>query len=206
MTSNHLQYHSIEMSTLLTVIFGIIVGSAMLQGCSGAIIGGTAAGISIVTDPRTLNGTLMDQHIEQQVANHLYEHHDIFVDTAVEATSYNQRVLLTGQIKTEALRRRIGRYATQLTNVKVVINRITISKPLTLSREASDLALTAKVKIVLLGAEKPGFAPTQIKVVSEDGRVYLLGFLQREQGDKVTELVRHVRGVEHLVKVFDYVR
>jgi osmotically-inducible protein OsmY len=46
---------------------------------------------------------------------------------------------------------------------------------------------------------------SRIKVVSSQNTVYLMGMVTREEGDTVAELVRNIRGVDRVVKIFDYV-
>ncbi|MEM1231285.1 MAG: BON domain-containing protein [Pseudomonadota bacterium] len=66
----------------------------------------------------------------------------------------------------------------------------------------NDGWLTAKAKTRLLAArDVPG---QRVKVVTENGTLYLLGILPREQADAAVTAVRQVYGLQRIVKVFEY--
>jgi osmotically-inducible protein OsmY len=70
----------------------------------------------------------------------------------------------------------------------------------------SDSLVTAKVKTELLGiTDIEGFNGTRVKVVTENGTVYLMGLLTRKEADAVTEKARQVGGVQRVVKLFEYI-
>jgi osmotically-inducible protein OsmY len=45
----------------------------------------------------------------------------------------------------------------------------------------------------------------QIRVVTENGVVYLMGMLSQAQGDRAALLARNIAGVSRVVKVFEYI-
>ena len=45
---------------------------------------------------------------------------------------------------------------------------------------------------------------SRIKVVAEDGVVFLVGIVSREQADATVAVTKNVFGVQKIVKVFDY--
>ena len=51
----------------------------------------------------------------------------------------------------------------------------------------------------------PGFDPTRVKVVTENGTVYLMGLLKHDEATAVTNEVRQVGGVQRVVKLFEYI-
>jgi osmotically-inducible protein OsmY len=46
---------------------------------------------------------------------------------------------------------------------------------------------------------------TQIKVVTENGVVYLMGLVTRAQADNAIRIVRGVNGIQKIVKIFEYI-
>ena len=50
----------------------------------------------------------------------------------------------------------------------------------------------------------PGNDASRIKVISSQNTVYLMGMVSQKEGEAVAEVVRNIRGVEKVVKVFDY--
>jgi osmotically-inducible protein OsmY len=69
---------------------------------------------------------------------------------------------------------------------------------------SSDTWLTTKVKTALFGVELENFDPTRVKVVSENGTVFLMGLLRHAEAAAVTERARQVTGVQRIVKLFEY--
>ena len=51
---------------------------------------------------------------------------------------------------------------------------------------------------------KPGLHSTQIKVVTNNKVVYLMGFTSHRQADLAVDTARRVTGVVKVVKVFEY--
>ncbi|MFP6835158.1 MAG: BON domain-containing protein [Pseudomonadales bacterium] len=45
---------------------------------------------------------------------------------------------------------------------------------------------------------------SKVKVVTENGVVYLMGLLPRDEADDAVEVARRVYGVQKIVKVFEY--
>ena len=45
---------------------------------------------------------------------------------------------------------------------------------------------------------------TRVKVVTENGTVYLMGMLYRKEADAIVQQARKVGGVQRIVKVFEY--
>jgi len=46
---------------------------------------------------------------------------------------------------------------------------------------------------------------SRIKVITENGIVYLLGLVTRQEGSRATNLVQGVTGVQRIVKLFEYI-
>jgi osmotically-inducible protein OsmY len=46
---------------------------------------------------------------------------------------------------------------------------------------------------------------TRIKVVTENGVVYLMGLLTRAEADAAVDIARDIQGVQKIVKVFEYI-
>ena len=70
---------------------------------------------------------------------------------------------------------------------------------------AHDAYLTAKVKLELLNISLPSFDPTRVKVVTELNVVYLMGLVTQEEAAAVVEKARYIKGVERVVKIFEYI-
>jgi osmotically-inducible protein OsmY len=82
-----------------------------------------------------------------------------------------------------------------------VYNEIEVASPVTAMQISNDTVLTTKVKSKLLTIKD--LKSTDVKVVSENGVVYLMGLLDQPTGDAVAEVVAGVSGVRKVVKLFE---
>ncbi len=177
-----------------------------LQGCTPAVVGGGAAvGASVAHDRRTAGSTVEDQNIEIKALHRRLQYKELRDGTNVSATSYNMVVLLTGQAASADLRDRYVDMVRKIQGVRRVVDEIEIRQPTSLTERSGDSYLTAKVKVELFNIKLPEFDPTRIKVVTERSVVYLMGLVTQQEADTVVEKVRHVSGVQKVVKVFEYV-
>jgi osmotically-inducible protein OsmY len=71
-------------------------------------------------------------------------------------------------------------------------------------RRSVDTVLTSRVKAALLGVDLPEFDASRINVTSVRGEVYLMGLVRQAEADAAVERVRDVRGVQRVIKVFEY--
>jgi osmotically-inducible protein OsmY len=89
--------------------------------------------------------------------------------------------------------------------VRRVDNEIDVMPIPPFSQRAADAALTARVKASLLNITSlPGFDPGRVNVSTAHGNVYLMGLLSHREAGAVTDIVRHVAGVQKVVRIFDY--
>ncbi len=188
--------------TLVLALFLTIT----IQGCTPLVVGGVAAtGAVVVHDRRSTGVTLDDQNIELKAMRVRLQDKELSEHTNISATSYNLVLLLTGQAETEELRERYNNVASQIPQVKRVVNEVVIGPNSTLVERSSDTYITSKVKVKLFNVKLPEFDPTRVKVVTEQGSVYLMGLLTEQEADAVVEVVRYVSGVKRVVKVFEYI-
>ncbi|MGI9324950.1 MAG: BON domain-containing protein [Pseudomonadales bacterium] len=164
-----------------------------LAGCS-----------TISNDPRIRTpGTIIDdQMLERIVRADIRRGDPGFKSAHLVVVSYNGVVLLAGQVSSEPLRAKAENLARAIPKVRRVHNELEIGGPISYLARSNDSWLTAKVKSKLLAAKKT--PATRVKVVTENGVVYLLGLLPREQAEPVVDVARSVYGVQKIVKVFEY--
>jgi osmotically-inducible protein OsmY len=187
--------------TVLILGFGV----ALLQGCAVLAVGGVAAGASVAHERRQPLTVLQDEHTEHSAAQLLIDHPDINMHSRLAITSYNQLVLLTGQAETQAISDRFAQMVARLPKVKKVVNEVTIGPSASFARESEDALITSRVKLALTQINIPGFDATRVKVVTEEGTVYLMGLVHPSEGKEAAEKARHVPGVVKVIKVFEYI-
>ena len=193
------------MNALKTFI-AVLVTTLLLSGCTPLILGGaTATGVNIAHDRRTIGTYIDDEGIELKAVAAIYKDKGLSQQIHINIISVNGVVLLVGQAPTASLRERAGAIVQGLEKVRLVHNEVTIAAPNSLMTRSSDSIITTKVKARLIGIK--GFDdldPTRVKVVTENGTVFLMGILYQAEADAVTERASQVGGVQKVVKLFEY--
>jgi osmotically-inducible protein OsmY len=180
----------------------LVLASTALQGCLDAlIVGGMATGAVVAADRRQSEVLLGDQRIEFATSSRIGE--AIKDQGHVNVTAYNNVVLLTGEVPTAEMKAQTEKIASEVPNVKSVVNEIQISGVSSLGSRTNDSYLTSKVKGNFVGSNK--FLPNHVKVVTEAGVVYLMGLVTREEADAAAEAARSTSGVQKVVRVFEYI-
>ncbi|MBT8076672.1 MAG: BON domain-containing protein, partial [Gammaproteobacteria bacterium] len=115
-------------------------------------------------------------------------------------------VLLAGETVSEANRTLATELAEESRLTERVVNDLKVGERAGFGGKLDNSWLTNKVNSKLL-TKNPisGNDVSRIKVVSSQNTVYLMGMVTREEGDAVAEVIRNIRGVERVVKIFDYV-
>jgi osmotically-inducible protein OsmY len=173
-----------------------------LQACvETLILGGVATGVLVAADRRQPEVIFGDQRIEIVASNRVGD--TLAGQGHVNVTSYNYMVLLTGEVPTAQVKADVEKTASEVPQVKTVINELQIAGASSIASRSNDSFITSKVKSNLIGADK--VKPTSVKVLTEAGVVYLLGLVTREEADAATEIARGTGGVQKVVRVFEYV-
>lgn len=183
-------------------LFLLIACTALLQGCVAVAAGGAAAGASAAVDRRTTGTLVEDQSIELKAVQALNADKEINAQAHLNVTSYNMIVLLTGEAPSAELRERAGKIVGGVEKVNTVHNEVTVAAPSSMMTRSSDTVITSKVKTKLLAATD--IEGVNVKVVTENGVVYLMGLARRAEADRATEVARQTGGVQKVVKVFQY--
>ena len=184
-----------------TLVLASVIGS--LGGCAALLVGGVMAGaVMVVTDRRTSGAQLNDEGIEIRSANRLKEKFGERGNFSV--TSYNGRVLLTGEVAGNSDKLAAEQLVFQVENVKAVINELTIATSTsTLKERSNDTLITSLVKSGLIEAKE--LPSNAFKVVTERGVVYLMGRVTQREADRGTEVARSVNGVVKVVRSFEII-
>jgi osmotically-inducible protein OsmY len=187
----------------LLLVFSLAAG---LGGCAGVVIGGAAAGATVAHDRRTSGAMYDDEVIELNAGSAIRQNKELADRIHINITSYNKIVLLTGEAPTEDLRRQAEEAVRGVSKVRRIYNEMTVAAPSSMMSRSSDTVITGSVKTALLGIEDhEGFDALHVKVVTENGTVYLMGLVTREEGNAAAEAARQVSGVQRVVKLFEYV-
>ncbi|MFW3897845.1 BON domain-containing protein [Pseudomonas putida CSV86] len=175
-----------------------------LSGCSSVITASREAPIDDDRGTRTLGSKIDDSLIETKVAvNVAKASPDLDKNSHIVVSSYNGVVLLAGQTPRADLKSLAEQTAGQVQKVKKVHNELQVLQPSSLLARNNDAWLTTKIKTQML--TDANIPATRIKVITENGIVYMLGLLTQAEANRATNLVQGVSGVQKIVKLFEYI-
>jgi len=120
----------------------------------------------------------------------------------IVTSSYNGVILIAGQTPRGELKERAGQAARTVQGVRSVHNELQIQEPTSLIVRSNDTLITSKIKTLMLAdATVPS---TRIKVITENGVVFLLGIVTRQEAASATSVVSGASGVQKIIKLFEY--
>lgn len=174
--------------------------STQLSACVPVVVGGAAAGGAMAADRRTSGTYIDDQAIELKASKAIAD--SIKEKVHANVTSYNRQVLITGEVSDEANKKKAESVVRPIENVTSIKNYLEIGANSSIGSRTNDTYITSKVKANFLKENK--FAANYVKVVTENGTVYLLGLVTHKEADDAVEITRSIGGVKAVVKVFEY--
>jgi osmotically-inducible protein OsmY len=179
----------------------VVAVGPLVAGCAAVVIGATAgAGTLVAMDRRSSGIRASDQAIESKVTKDAGNRWPSGVHLNV--TSYDGKVLLTGEVPTAAIRDEIGQLATATEYVRGVNNELVVGPETEYGARTQDTYITTKVKARLIEAGQ--LDANNVKVVTERSVVYLLGLVSRAEGDAAAETAASTTDVVRVVKLFEY--
>lgn len=182
-----------------------VLSANLLGGCAAVVVGGAAVGASAVHERRTVGTMIDDEGVEWKIRSAINDNKPLNSQSHIGVVSVNGVVLLVGQTPAEALKQQATDIAKGVETVRVVHNELSIAAPNSYVTRTSDSYITSKVKTSLFKVKgHEDFDPTRVKVVTENGFVYLMGILTQAEANAVTNRARQVGGVQKVVKLFEY--
>jgi len=190
----HSRIPSIPVLALLSLF------ALFLQGCAEMTAVGAGGVAFSAVDRRTAAVMVDDEGIELRATNRVSER---FGDKVhVNITSYNRTVLVTGEVPNAATRGEIEKLIQAVPGVRGMTNELQVIDATSLTTRATDTTITGKVKARLFDSGK--LNALHVKVITENGIVYLLGIVTEAEANAAAEVARTTGGVRKVVKVFDY--
>ncbi len=182
-------------------ILFILIISASLQGCFPVVAAGAGAGALMVQDRRTSGAYVEDQAIETKAFDRIGKQFQSAVH--VNVTSYNRNVLISGEVPDDATRAQIEHIVANIQNVRKTHNDLLVAGNSSLTSRSSDSLITSNVKMRFMGDKR--FSATSIKVVTENGTVYLMGIVNRAEAGAAAEVASGTSGVQRVIELFEFV-
>lgn len=153
---------------------------------------------------RSLGNKIDDQFLAPDVASSISNAHaDLSSPTSrIVVTAYNGVILIAGQTPRSELKDLAAQRARNVQGVKKIYNELQVQQPASLLARSNDSLLTSKIKAQMLADSN--VPSTKIKVITENGIVYLLGVVNRSEANAATAVVQGVSGVQKVVRLFEY--
>jgi osmotically-inducible protein OsmY len=175
--------------------------ASSLSGCVGLVAAGAVSGTLAAADRRTFGAQTEDKAIVVKAEVKLP---NLVGDAGhVNVNSFNRQVLLTGEVRDQAMKDAVEREVRGIEGVLSVTNELEIAGPSSYTSRSSDALITTKVKASLVDAKD--ISANVIKVITERGNVYLMGRVTQREGNIAADIARGVSGVYKVVKVFEYI-
>lgn len=179
----------------------LILSSILISGCAPVLVGGAAiTSATVMTDRRSTGSIVDDEVLEKRVRYEIGEvighdkHH-------IAVTSYEGKILLTGEVLTSQDKNRAQEIATQSVGVNAVINELAVMDPSSVTTLVSDSMLATKVRSAIISTEH--ISLNQMKVTVQRGIVYLMGIVTPEEAKLASTVAAKVNGVQQVVTCFN---
>ena len=153
---------------------------------------------------RSIGNKIDDQFLGPNVATSISNANvDLQSPTSrIVVTAYNGVILLAGQTPRSELKDLAAQRARNVQGVKKVYNELQVQQPASLLALSNDSLLTTRIKAQMLADNS--VSSSDIKVVTENGIVYLLGVVSRSEANAATNVAQGVSGVQKVVRLFEY--
>jgi osmotically-inducible protein OsmY len=172
-----------------------------LASCAVVAVGGITATATVLADRRSPGVQAIDKGIEWEANNALSKK---FGDNAhINVTSFNQKVLLTGEVKDAGIKGEAGAYVKAMKNVRSVFNELAIGPNSSYTSRANDSYLESKIKTQMIFTEK--LPSNSMAIVVEGSSVYLLGILTQSEADLAKKITSDTNGVKDVYVYFDII-
>lgn len=189
-----------KLHSMLVAIVAIVLSS-----CT-AILTETTGDQGIRENPaeRTTGAMIEDEVIETKIAVNMRSQEPAFKQSKVSVVSHNGVVLLIGQVESDFLREQATEIASQASaKIKRIHNELEVAGKTGFLSRSNDAWIATKIRTLLIA--ESDVPSSRVKVIVENGAVYLMGLVSQTEGDSAANLARNVSGVTKVVKVFEYI-
>lgn len=187
-----------------SLIAALLLGATVLpalQGCFPVVAAGVGTGVMATFDRRSLGTQTEDESIEWKAGSRVG---DKLRDRGhFNFTSYNRKVLVSGEAASEDVKAEAERIVAGVTNVQGVHNELVVGPSSSLTNRSNDAFITSKVKSRFVDSGK--FNPLHVKVVTEAGTVFLLGMVTQAEADSAIQVTRTTAGVRKVVPLLEII-
>lgn len=189
-----------KISAIAKILVVFLIAS-QVTACGVLAVGGVVAGSTILADRRPPGVQAIDKGIELEAGNALAKR---FGDNAhINVTSFNQKVLLTGEVKDADIKGQADAYVKSMKNARSVFNELIIGPNSSYTARANDSYLESKIKAQMIFTDQ--LPSNSMAIVAEGGSVYLMGILTQSESDLAKKVASNTNGVKDVYVYFDII-
>lgn len=184
--------------TTLTLLLTLCI-----SGCTTIVEHTTSDPIQTDPGKRSFGTYLDDQGLEVIAKVNINKTNPDLKLSNINVTSVNNILLLTGQVPTQELKDLAKTTVENINKVRKVYNELQIKGNTAVLVRTNDTWLATKVKTAFITDDM--IASNKVKIIIEDGVLYLMGILTQTEANYVTNVSSNIAGIQEVVKVFEYI-
>ncbi len=194
-----------KMTRNITCIFCVF--AVLLSSCSSRKpFRDNQQSVYNVADRRSLESADYDKDVFESIREDILNDSEIKRFSHVNVNVYNGAVLLTGEVMNEAFKSKIIEAVRIVKYVKIVHDNLVVDYPSDNLSRANDRRIGQNIRQALTQIRTiPDFDSSLVRVITEQGTVYLMGRVHRDEGLVVINVVRTEPDIRQLITVFDYI-
>ncbi|WP_185235052.1 BON domain-containing protein [Teredinibacter franksiae] len=187
----------------LLVLLTLATLPAIISGCV-SIVDATTNG-PINTDPgkRSMGDKIDDSSLSTIVAVNIRKASPELDKAHINVYSFNQIVLLTGEVPTKEGYELAGKTARKVARVRQVYNELQAREKSDFFSRTNDEYLELKINSKLMSHRD--IDASRVKVIVEDEIVFLMGIMTLVQADKMTDVVASTSGIKKVIRAIEYI-
>ncbi len=187
----------------VTAIALLLTILSLLSACNSMIASTRSDPINEDYTKRTPGAVVDDEFIETKAFVNLKKIDSGFNEAQVNINSYNGVVLLTGTVPDNALRDTATNTVQKIRRVRRVHNELYEAPPRGFAARIADGWLSQKIRTRLMFNRN--VSSSRYQIVVHNGTAYAMGLATQQSADAVVAVIKEVRGVQKIVRVFEYI-
>ncbi len=170
--------------------------------CLTSCITNLFSGAQLVYERQAIRDEINNHQIYVKANHALFDKHRSLKQANISVVAYNYDIIVIGQVANKKDKDLVSSILKKVKGGRRVFNELTIGENTSISKSISDSWLTSKIRSQMVAEN--GLDPSQFKIISEKGVVYILGDVKKEQAQKVVAIVRRTSGVKKVIKILRY--
>ncbi len=181
-------------------MFGaIVMVSIVSTGCTTNYLNNSTKGTyGVPVTERTIPQRLLDRSIEHTAKINAYNlQESLQANSRMSIDSFYSEVLLSGEVPSDAIKTQIEQVVRSMPDVRRVYNEMNVGVARGYSSTVQDGYITSK--LLAKAVTSDGIKSSQIKVVTNNGIVYVMGRMTPTQQSHLIDMANTTAGVTELV-------